>query len=65
MPTRKKSNGAVAQLVEHRTENPGVGSSTLPRTTFDLIKALVNQMVVRAFDFEGETIVRNAIVFIL
>jgi hypothetical protein len=25
--------GAVAQMVEHRTENPGVGSSILPRTT--------------------------------
>lgn len=25
--------GAVAQLVEHGTEDPGVGSSTLPRPT--------------------------------
>ena len=25
--------GQVAQLVEHGTENPGVGSSTLPLTT--------------------------------
>ena len=25
--------GAVAQLVEHRTENPGVDSSILSRTT--------------------------------
>jgi hypothetical protein len=29
----KRQAGAVAQLVEHRTENPGVGSSILPRTT--------------------------------
>jgi hypothetical protein len=26
-------DAAVAQLVEHRTENPGVGSSILPRGT--------------------------------
>ena len=26
-------NAVVAQLVEHWTENPGVGSSNLPRTT--------------------------------
>ena len=26
-------NGAVAQLVEHRTENPSVASSILARTT--------------------------------
>ena len=33
-PSEKGNHqGAVAQLVEHRTENPGVGSSTLPRTT--------------------------------
>ena len=25
--------GAVAQMVEHRTENPGVGGSIPPRTT--------------------------------
>jgi hypothetical protein len=30
---RRKARGAVAQLVEHRTENPGVGGSTPPRTT--------------------------------
>lgn len=33
-----KPNGQVAQLVEHGTENPGVGSSILPLpTTFSLI----------------------------
>ena len=29
----RQTKGAVAQLVEHRTENPGVGGSTPPRTT--------------------------------
>lgn len=29
----RKSNGAIAQLVEHRTENPGVPSSILGGTT--------------------------------
>lgn len=28
-----KKEGMVAQLVEHRTENPGVGGSIPPRTT--------------------------------
>ena len=28
-----KRSGQIAQLVEHRTENPGVGSSTLPLPT--------------------------------
>ena len=32
--------GAVAQMVEHGTENPGVGSSILPRTT--LFKMIIN-----------------------
>ncbi len=31
--TRFKAGGAVAQLVEHRTENPGVGGSNPSRTT--------------------------------
>ena len=31
--TSGEKHGAVAQVVEHRTENPGVGSSNLPRTT--------------------------------
>ena len=31
---RYKRFGQVAQLVEHGTENPGVGSSTLPLSTF-------------------------------
>ena len=29
----QSTNGAVAQLVEHRTENPSVASSILARTT--------------------------------
>jgi hypothetical protein len=33
LPSLLKADGAVAQLVEHRTENPGVGGSTPPRTT--------------------------------
>lgn len=28
-----EQRGMVAQLVEHRTENPGVGGSIPPRTT--------------------------------
>ena len=32
--------GAVAQLVERRTENPGVGSSILPRTTKNILKII-------------------------
>ena len=30
---RKQNNGAIAQMVEQRTENPCVGSSILPSTT--------------------------------
>jgi hypothetical protein len=31
--TALEQSGTVAQLVEHRTENPGVGGSIPPRTT--------------------------------
>ena len=31
--------GVVAQLVEHRTENPGVGGSSPPRTTIKVSPA--------------------------
>ena len=46
MEEKKEDNfyGAVAQVVEQRTENPCVGSSTLPRTTIkkeDLLAQLV------------------------
>ena len=42
-----KNNGAVAQLVEQRTENPCVGSSILSSTTTDGPLAQLN----RAFDY--------------
>ena len=35
MPTFAIPNGAVAQMVEQWTENPCVGSSILPGTTFN------------------------------
>ncbi len=39
--------GAVAQLVEHRTENPGVGGSNPSRTTFRTGKRLSGRFSVR------------------
>ena len=36
----KKINGEIAQLVEHRTENPCVGGSSPPFTTTTLHKPL-------------------------
>jgi hypothetical protein len=36
----KKVNGEIAQLVEHRTENPCVGGSSPPFTTTTLYKPL-------------------------
>jgi hypothetical protein len=36
----KKVNGEIAQLVEHRTENPCVGGSSPPFTTTTRYKPL-------------------------
>lgn len=40
-------DGRVAQLVEHRTENPSVGGSSPPPTTFSLAALVIFGLVCR------------------
>ena len=47
-----EKDGAVAQSVEQRTENPCVGGSIPPHTTKKNTKPIVNQVITMGFSFE-------------
>ncbi len=52
LPLHSQKNGAVAQLVEQRTENPCVGGS-IPSHTTSKIKAFSEKL--KAFFIWGQT----------
>jgi hypothetical protein len=49
-PVKQATDGAVAQLVEQRTENPCVGGSIPPHTTY-FVQALIVKALLRPFLF--------------
>ena len=53
-PQSPGAGGQVAQLVEHRTENPGVGSSTLPLPIRTYVKSHVGSARQECTELPGE-----------